>query len=160
MYIKELKIPLNKEPRLKEEIERLVQDMNIGQLVEIDLQYDYRTEDPPLSKTVHIFYIIKEALSNVLRHANATKVTVTVRGDDKQLFVDVIDNGKGIEGESISVGRGDDVPFKQGIRNMEFRAKSIGGSLFIESTKNQGTRVSFQIIENKKGKGRKHGTEN
>lgn len=145
MYIKELKMPVNKEPRLKEEIERLVKEMNIRQEVEIQFQYAYLGEDPPLSKTVQIFYIVKEALSNVLRHAKASKAVVSICGNEKQLIVQVMDNGIGMEERKQSVNKKDVEPFKQGLRNMESRTKSIGGTLIVKSVKNKGTKILLQV---------------
>lgn len=144
-YIKELKMPLTKESKLKEEIERLIEEMAIGQELEIEFQYSYSGEEPPLSKTVQIFYIVKEALSNILRHAKATKAIILIHGNDKKLIVDVIDNGIGMEEKISPIDQKDPASLQQGLKNMKLRAQSIGGTLTVKSIKNRGTKVSLLV---------------
>ncbi|MCF6094913.1 histidine kinase [Microaerobacter geothermalis] len=143
-YIKELKNPVNRETKLKEEIERLIRELNVEDRLEIEFQYNYLGEDIPLSHTVQIYYIVKEALSNVLRHSEATKATISIHGTDEDLCVEVIDNGKGME-EPDSSKETEEKFLRQGLQNMKFRAKSMGGKLMIKTIKNRGTRVLLQL---------------
>lgn len=62
--------------------------------------------------------VLREALSNVVRHAHASRVQVTLRRDEHHLSLLVSDDGVGVSGES----RG------HGLRNMEARAERLGGS--------------------------------
>ncbi|WP_339060288.1 histidine kinase [Tepidibacillus marianensis] len=95
-YIKKLKMPVNQEATMKEEIKRLIEEMDIKHELQILFQYDFQGEDPPLSQTVQIYYIVKEALSNALRHANASKVMISVQGNRKKYEVEIEDNGTGM----------------------------------------------------------------
>jgi signal transduction histidine kinase len=153
MYIKELKMPVKKEPSFKEEIERLVREMNFGKETEIQLQYDYSGEEPPLTVTIQIFYIIKEALSNALRHAKATKIFVSITGNENLLTAEIKDNGIGMEEKCAFLRKKDSIPFKHGLRNMETRSQIIGGSLKIRSEKNKGSKVILQVRSTKNLRG-------
>ena len=76
---------------------------------------------------LQIYRILQEALSNALRHAGATQVTISLsRGISSALNISLCDNGRGFAAESFG-GRG------RGLANMRKRAASIGGDLRIES---------------------------
>ncbi|KXG44408.1 sensor histidine kinase [Tepidibacillus infernus] len=144
-YIKKLKMPVNQEATMKEEIKRLIEEMDIKHELQILFQYDFQGEDPPLSQTVQIYYIVKEALSNVLRHANASKVMISVQGNRKKYEVEIEDNGTGMGNIEGYIEKEEPEFFRQGIKNMRFRAQSIGGSLIISSVKGVGTRLTLQV---------------
>lgn len=83
----------------------------------------------------HVVSVIREALSNVGRHAGASSVSVSVRVGD-QLEIEVIDNGDGLD---PSVGR------FSGISNMRQRAETYGGELDVGPADGGGTRVRWAI---------------
>ncbi|MDA8118226.1 MAG: GAF domain-containing sensor histidine kinase [Actinomycetota bacterium] len=74
--------------------------------------------DPPLSGQV--LQVVREALSNVAKHAQASTATVSLRAATDELTVVVEDNGRGLVGERSASSRG--------IGNMESRARDLGGS--------------------------------
>ncbi len=82
--------------------------------------------------------IAREALSNVARHAEATQVRVKVREVGSNLVMTISDNGKGFNPDKI------DNPNSFGLRNMDQRARRLGGTLLIESD-DHGTTISVQI---------------
>jgi signal transduction histidine kinase/ligand-binding sensor domain-containing protein len=87
-----------------------------------------------------IFRIAGEALRNAFRHANARRIEVQMRYDDRNLRVRVRDNGKGIEaGASAANGR------HFGMQGMRERATLIGGKLAVWSAKASGTEVELTI---------------
>lgn len=144
-YIKELKIPCTDKGNMREEIEKLIEEININKQLQIDFQYRFIGEDPPLSKTVQIKYIIKESLSNIIRHAQASEAIINISGNKNDLLIDVIDNGIGIEENNEYTNQDEAVLFKQGIKNMRYRAQAIGGKFCIESTKLNGTKISLHL---------------
>jgi signal transduction histidine kinase len=87
----------------------------------------------------HVLQIVREATSNAIRHAGATSVTVSFlwRGDEAVLTV--IDDGGGFNSADVHDRTG------QGVRNMEERARAIGGSLSISSTPGRGTEVRIEV---------------
>lgn len=83
--------------------------------------------------------IAREALSNVARHAEATQVRVKVREVGNNLVMTISDDGKGFDPEKL------ENPNSFGLRNMDQRARRLGGKLVIESAAGQGTTITVQI---------------
>lgn len=91
-----------------------------------------------LQAELQITRILHESLSNTLRHAGATRVSVVLKGDEKYISMLVYDNGKGFDVDAIPVER-------LGIRIMQERAESLRGKLTIQSGKEQGTMVRVDV---------------
>lgn len=85
-----------------------------------------------------IFLAFKEALTNIVRHAQATQVWLRILVRDDRLIVEVIDNGQGFHLGERKVG--DD-----GLANIQERLKSLGGHCEILSDLQKGTTVRFQV---------------
>jgi signal transduction histidine kinase len=81
-----------------------------------------------------ILNIVREALSNCARHADATQAVISIRMRDSRIRVSIHDDGVGF---SATVGR----PRGYGLTNMEARATRLGGTLRIHSKTGEGTRV-------------------
>ena len=78
--------------------------------------------------------VVREAISNAVRHGHAGTITLTVEaGDD--LVVDVLDDGVGIPAD---VGR-------SGLRNLEDRARGRGGRLSVCRVEPSGTRLTWRV---------------
>jgi signal transduction histidine kinase len=79
---------------------------------------------------------VREALTNVVRHAKATKVLLSLAIDKDWLLVMVKDNGRGLQPS----GRNGD-----GLRNMQDRLQSIGGTVDFSSEPGSGTTITFRL---------------
>ncbi len=86
----------------------------------------------------HILAVLKESLSNILRHAKATEVKITLEAAEK-ITLTVEDNGRGIA-EQHNKGFG--------LSNMEERAKLLGGSFILSSPKEGGLRLKWSVPAN------------
>ena len=87
---------------------------------------------------VSMFRIVQEALTNVVRHARASKVEI--RGDEEEgLHLDIRDNGVGISKESLSDYR------SMGLLGMKERARSVGGQLNVRPGSGGGTVVEVYL---------------
>lgn len=86
--------------------------------------------------TAEVAAVVREALSNVARHARARKVEVTLRHSGQELALMVSDDGEGIPG-SHRLG--------SGLLNMHDRAHRMGGSCTVTSGEKTGTIVRWQI---------------
>ncbi len=84
----------------------------------------------------NLFLVIKESLNNIVHHANATEVFLSIHAGGESLSVVVQDNGRGFNGE-VKNNEAD------GLENMRRRIAEIGGHLQIESEPGKGTRISF-----------------
>ena len=86
-----------------------------------------------------LFRILQETLTNVARHANATRVDVRLAQQNENLILEIRDNGQGIGAEHLSESR------SLGILGMRERALLLGGELTISGTPGKGTTVRVQI---------------
>ena len=108
--------------------------------------FSVRLEGMP--RTLHttvrddLYRVAGEAMRNAFRHAAAQRIEVEIRYDDRQLWVRVRDDGKGIEAKLISHD-GREGHF--GLRGMRERAKLIGGKLTVWSELDAGTEVELSI---------------
>lgn len=96
------------------------------------------TLDPEQERQV--FRVVQEALHNAVRHAAPTRVTVSVAGVPGTLVVTVADDGAGFDPDDPVV-RGT----RLGLTSMRERARSIGGSLAIESRPGAGATVRVEV---------------
>lgn len=83
----------------------------------------------------HVLAVVREALSNVARHAGATAVRVRVVLSADALLVAVTDNGVGIKTPTRS----------SGLANLEERARLFGGSFTVSSSKDGGAHLEWRI---------------
>jgi signal transduction histidine kinase len=91
-----------------------------------------------------VYLIIKEALTNVLRHAHATNVVVLVTASQGRLRIEVTDDGIGLDGEPRNglTGPGGG----HGLENMQRRASALGGTARIGSRpQNRGTSIVVDV---------------
>jgi PAS domain S-box-containing protein len=110
----------------------------------IETSLDVQPRDfPRLATEVEtaVFRIVQEALTNVFRHAGASKVGITLTQNNGQIVVAVRDDGKGI-GQSVAELRPESVGV--GIGGMKQRAKEFGGVLRLVNA-NPGTLVELTI---------------
>jgi signal transduction histidine kinase len=83
---------------------------------------------------IAFYRITQEAIHNAIRHGKARQINVELAADDTQLCLKISDNGKGFSPDSKS-------NLGMGLHIMQYRAKSIGGHLTVESQPNKGARV-------------------
>lgn len=101
---------------------------------------EFRKIRLPLGTGRNIILIGKELLHNILQHAEAKTVTLSIEITSyKYICITISDNGRGFESDQILAGNG--------LRNMQNRAKRLNGKLDIDSKINVGTisQVTFPI---------------
>lgn len=86
------------------------------------------------------FRVIQEALTNVLRHAQASEVLVSLRAHEGKLVLGIRDNGTGFDVDAVLEDRN---RAGLGLLGMEQRARNIGGSLKIVSAPGAGTSITL-----------------
>jgi len=91
------------------------------------------------NSSIAIFRIFQEALTNVARHANATRIKTDLKKESNSLILRISDNGKGIAKEKISSSE------SLGIIGIKERAQSMGGRLKIDSIEGQGTTITVSV---------------
>jgi signal transduction histidine kinase len=113
-----------------------------GRNADLAIEFSAPKEDIPLDPeaAITVFRIVQEALTNVIKHARATRVSVTLALQDEVLLLTITDNGQGIQPtRSKSNGNG------FGLLGMTERATALGGELTIQPAKRRGTQISLRV---------------
>lgn len=87
----------------------------------------------------NIFLIVKEALTNALKHAGATEVQVQAKVSGHRLEIRVADDGRGFDLASPTEGR-------NGMGNMRRRAAAMNAKLDVQSAPGKGTAVTLSVV--------------
>jgi signal transduction histidine kinase len=105
----------------------------------LDLPHDLPATPLPPDVRHNIFLIVKEALTNALKHAGAGEVQVHAKITGDTLEILVRDDGKGFNLSLSSEGR------RNGLGNMRRRAEAMGGKLELHSAAGGGTTVKLSV---------------
>ena len=89
-----------------------------------------------LDQATCLFRVMQESVQNVVKHAQATTVTVQLRGSSKGIGLSVIDNGKGFDPQDLRAHQQG-----LGLSSMEERLRQLHGFLRIQSRPSYGTKV-------------------
>jgi two-component system, NarL family, sensor histidine kinase UhpB len=105
----------------------------------VEIERRFSAELPPLSKELElvIYRVAQEALTNILRHAHASRCVVALEPDPVGIKLTVSDDGRGMPEQLAE----DTI----GIEGMRERALLAGGTLTIESRPGEGTRVTLRV---------------
>jgi signal transduction histidine kinase len=91
----------------------------------------------PEEDTRHLFLFFREALHNIMRHAQASKVAISIEMTATQFRLSIADNGVGIEPERLER--------PATLHALRQRAETLGAVLAIESQRGAGTRLSLSV---------------
>ncbi|MEW6194463.1 MAG: two-component regulator propeller domain-containing protein [Bacteroidota bacterium] len=119
--------------RIKETAAKILSNINW----DIFIQDDINLEIFNLEIRRNIFLLFKEAITNVIRHADANKCTIELLSDQKYFILRIKDNGKGFDIDNASENFG--------LINMKRRAGKIHADLLIKSEVNIGTTIELRI---------------
>lgn len=89
-------------------------------------------------QALHIINIVREGVSNALRHSGATRITVSLQDLARSIRLTITDNGVGFQTNSAQ-GIG------HGLSNMASRAQKVRGVFALQSQPNKGTRISLDL---------------
>ena len=141
--INDLRPPILDEAGVQPALEHLVQRLGtVSDLVvemDIDLAYESGRRAHRLEPTVEdaLYRVVQEALNNVLKHADATRVHVSIVESDHRIDVRIVDDGVGLGDRRAGGGFG--------LLGMQERVELIGGSLRIASPDAGGTEVLVSV---------------
>jgi signal transduction histidine kinase len=108
--------------------------------IEVDCDVEGTFDKIPETHKTCVYRVAQEALTNSARHAAARRVRISLRGDEKQLWLCVEDDGVGFDvGQSRGRGLG------LGLLGIEERVRELGGVLAINSELSKGTALSCTI---------------
>jgi len=89
----------------------------------------------PAATEIALFRVAQEALTNIVKHARASAVSIALRAEPGLVTLTVADDGAGFDGEAPAIAAG------MGMASMRERAEAVGARPRIESARGRGTRV-------------------
>ena len=135
----ELRPPILDDLGLTAAIEWQAREFQNRTSIECVIHPDNVTVDLELEPATALFRIFQEILTNVARHAKATRVDVELMANNGHLILEVKDNGRGIPENKLAGG------VSLGILGMRERAVLLGGKLGIRGAPGKGTKVIVSI---------------
>ncbi|TFJ93536.1 sensor histidine kinase [Lentibacillus salicampi] len=102
----------------------------------------HMADDLKLSETIeeHLFRITQEALSNILRHAEASHVKLDMVTRPNELFLHIRDDGRGFDAQERT-----DRKTSYGLKTMKERTEELGGTFTVRSVRGEGTYIDIRI---------------
>jgi signal transduction histidine kinase len=127
------------EDNLETGLRKMLKDFRVNTLLEID--FDASGQDPQVlgaERRQHVFQIVREALANAARHAQAKRVEVSLNYGANALQIRISDNGVGLIALPIN-DKG------QGLRNIRERTRLLEGTLDMDSAPDRGVTLVLTV---------------
>ncbi|MGJ8648416.1 MAG: sensor histidine kinase [Marinomonas colpomeniae] len=124
---------------IREAITEFEQQSNVVFELDNRILHDKQTNE----QEAQLQFIVREALSNIVRHSHATHARIQLNSDEKSLTITIEDNGNGIKKENK---RHDSF----GLSIMEERARKIGAHFDVKGRHPHGTRIEITYLHSKK----------
>jgi len=108
---------------------------------EIDFKLSFSGELNRLNEAMNmtVFRVVQESITNAVRHADASQITISICNDGSNLTIDIHDDGKGMEVQDFH----SDVDF--GLLGMRERAQSLGGTFELNSAIGKGVAIHITL---------------
>jgi signal transduction histidine kinase len=137
-YIFELQPKVVEGRSFGDAVAELARDLEVNTLATVYLDMpDGVCDDLNQHQRSNLIQMVREVLSNIARHAEAQEVSISCARDGSYLELVIEDDGKGFDVSTVSRGHG--------LRNMEERARKLGGSVEIAARSPRGSTHRFEI---------------
>ena len=105
---------------------------------------------------INLYRLVQEGLTNIRKHAAASRVTVKLTAAFPNIFLRIEDNGRGFDVQKRAAAAGQEK--RMGLRSMQERVKLLNGQMKLQSNPGRGTKVSIKlpIVEKKNGAQENH----
>ncbi|MFQ5882576.1 MAG: GAF domain-containing protein [Candidatus Methylomirabilales bacterium] len=146
-YIFDLRPDRSGVKTLRQILEDAVKELRVNALIEAELIAEDLEQEPSQEQLLQLSQIAREAIANIIKHAEASAATIRLSSKDGHFLLSVRDNGVGFALGEVRASPG------QGLRNMVQRAGSMGGRLFVKSAPGRGTEVivALSLARSKEG---------
>jgi signal transduction histidine kinase len=123
-----------------EELTALARTMQALWPVHISLEIDPRVANRlNANQEVHALQIVRECISNALRHGEAREIRITLADREHDGALIVRDNGRGFDPAARPIAKG------HGLSNIATRAREMGGASLVQSEPNHGTTITLHF---------------
>ncbi len=118
-------------------------EQRTGIQVAVHVDADFPRLMPDVEVT--LFRVVQESLTNIHRYSGSARAEVRAAVDENDVKVQIVDFGKGMNGDMLNPATGNVAPLGVGIQGMKERMRQLGGKLTIDSRLEQGTVVSATL---------------
>jgi PAS domain S-box-containing protein len=136
-YVQDLH-PVEFDGNLRTSLERMVRVFDSDSAVRASFDCGVEACDLDQARGLELFLLVREALSNIRRHAEASSVTVRLDEEDGALILGVVDDGVGFDTSRSFDGH-------LGLPSMRRRALTVGAEFEVQSAPGDGTRVMLTV---------------
>jgi signal transduction histidine kinase len=125
-------------------LENLTDKVNNSSKTKMELQIPEEIKDIKFQKQneLSIYRIVQEVVNNMIKHADANSINLSIKKLENSLIINIKDNGKGLDDDSISNSAG------IGWKNINARVHMMDGKIKIESEKLAGTQIEITLPQN------------
>jgi len=121
-------------PTLRAVVRKVIAELTADTSLRITVRISGPLDVVPTALAQHAEAVVREAVSNALRHAQAHRLTVTVSVED-ELVVDIVDDGVGVP----------DTVARSGLHNLAQRAVAAGGTFTLQQPEGGGTQLTWSV---------------
>jgi signal transduction histidine kinase len=115
--------------------------LTAGSGVELLVNVTGPVTELPEEMEQHLLRIAQEAVTNVLKHAGASRIWVKIHVEARKLYLRIVDDGRGFDQHDVFASRGGHF----GLIGMRERAERLGGELHLASHPGEGTQVEVTV---------------
>lgn len=113
----------------------------VSGVIEIESEIDSIDQIFNETQEISIYRIVQESLNNIIKHAEATEVSVKIKRNENNVLIKITDNGKGFDSANIKSGLG--------LVGLRERSQLLNGELLIDSKIGEGTSINVKISSTK-----------
>ena len=131
---------------LKSAIKELSKTVRENTKIEVVLHDEIEEGVMTKQQEVIIYRVLQEAINNVMKHAQASRMEISTETDAENIYIEVKDNGKGfrVKIDEVYNGQGSGI-HGLGLLNMKERTEMLGGKFHVASIPGKGSTISFII---------------
>jgi PAS domain S-box-containing protein len=141
-FSRELRPPMLDDLGLAPALKSLAKDFSLRTGIDVVLTSSAATERLPNATTTVLYRVAQEALTNVAKHARASRAEIRFEESPGIVRMEVADDGRAFEVKRVLVGRRNR---RLGLLGMRERVEMVGGVFSVESSPGEGTRVRADV---------------
>ena len=124
---------------LTKAVKSIIKKLSNSTKINFDSNIEFIDNLLPSEQWIHIYRIVQEALTNIIKHSGATEVIIELKKEGENIFMLIKDNGVGIKSIFEKTKNG------FGLENLKERARLLDAKLEISSSNLQGVKVEITI---------------